>query len=71
MNKKQRSYISYMLRLQRVHSGEHWIWRASLESPMTGQTHRFEDLRSLISFLETETGTKTPSDEPGPESESI
>jgi hypothetical protein len=52
---KQRRYLSYMLRLWETSNGERQIWRASLESPGSGQRHGFASLQSLIEFLEART----------------
>jgi hypothetical protein len=60
MDEQQRSYLSYLLRLQRVRIPGRWIWRASLESPMSGKRRTFQDLPSLFAFLETITGSETP-----------
>ncbi len=47
-----KSYISFLLRLYRVQSGEGWTWRASLEDPLSGERHAFPDLQTLFAFLE-------------------
>ncbi len=48
----RRRYLSYMLRLWETSNGERGIWRASLESPGSGQRQGFASLQSLIDFLE-------------------
>ena len=53
---KRRRYLSYMLRLWETSNGERRIWRASLESPGSGQRRGFGSLRCLVEFLEAETG---------------
>jgi hypothetical protein len=63
MDEQRRSYISYLLRLQRVRSHGRWVWRASLESPMSGRRLTFQDLPTLFAFLEAQTRWKTPQDE--------
>lgn len=63
MDEDQRSYISYLLRLQRVRSQGRWVWRASLESPATGERQRFPNLPSLFAFLEAQARGETPQDE--------
>ena len=50
---KQR-YLSYMLRLWETTNGESHVWRASLESPGSGQRRGFVSLQSLMVFLEAE-----------------
>lgn len=63
MNREERTYISYLLRLQRVCSREgKWVWRASLESPMSGRRQSFQDLAGLFAFLEAQTRLETPSE---------
>ncbi|MFQ5854543.1 MAG: hypothetical protein ACE5LU_02710 [Anaerolineae bacterium] len=62
-DKEPRSYISYLLRLQRVRGRGGWIWRASLESPATGERQSFLDLPSLFAFLEEQTCVETPREE--------
>ena len=50
-------YYSYLLRLwQETEEEGKWIWRASLESPLTGERFGFADLAELCSFLEEQTG---------------
>ena len=56
MTRQQRSYISYLLRLWQAKSGGKRVWRASLESPNTGQRKGFASLMDLFTFLEQETG---------------
>ena len=51
---RQRRYLSYMLRLWETSNGEKQIWRASLESPGSGQRQGFASLESLIDFLEAQ-----------------
>jgi len=55
MSPKQQRYQSYLLRLWRTQSDEQDIWRASLESPGTGQRHGFASLQELFRFLQTQT----------------
>jgi hypothetical protein len=52
----KRPYLSYLLRLWQESSDGSPIWRASLESPQTGECLGFADLASLVSFLEEQTG---------------
>lgn len=54
MNRSRR-YLSYMLRLWETSNGEKQIWRASLESPGSGQRRGFASLQSLIDYLEAQT----------------
>jgi hypothetical protein len=54
MNRQPR-YLSYMLRLWETSNGERQIWRASLESPGSGERQGFASLQSLLEFLEAQT----------------
>jgi hypothetical protein len=50
------AYQSYLLRLWRARSGEHTVWRASLENPHTGERVGFASLKQLLAFLEDQLG---------------
>ena len=52
MTAEQQRYRAFMLRLWEVNSDGEPIWRASLESPHTGQRYGFANLELLGSFLE-------------------
>jgi hypothetical protein len=52
---EQQQYLAYMLRLWQVSSDGEPIWRASLESPHTGERHGFANLEALFAFLEKQT----------------
>lgn len=68
--KGQRRYFSYLLRLWETSNGEKQIWRASLESPGSGQRHGFASLQSLVDFLQAEIGSQeTQRREPDTEEE--
>lgn len=56
MSREQRHYISYLLRLWQIKSEGELVWRASLESPHTGERRGFANLADLFTFLEKETG---------------
>jgi hypothetical protein len=60
MDKEQPDYLSYLLRLWRVSGEEKAVWRASLESPHTGERRGFANLTDLFTFLEKETGHVAP-----------
>lgn len=51
MNADHRRYFAYMLRLWEVSNEGKLVWRASLESPHTGERHGFADLEALFGFL--------------------
>lgn len=57
-NDEHQGYLAYMLRLWRVDGSQEPAWRASLESPHTGERHVFIDLGALFSFLEHRTGDR-------------
>jgi len=48
-------YLAYMLRLWQVNPGGQPIWRASLESPHTGERHSFASMEQLLAFLQDKT----------------
>ena len=54
---RQRPHVSYLLRLWQVESKGAVIWRASLQSPNTGERRGFTSLADLLSFLEEEYGS--------------
>ena len=56
MTGEQRGYLAYMLRLWRVDTGEGAAWRASVESPHTGERRGFASLDALFAFLVEEMG---------------
>jgi hypothetical protein len=61
MTTGQPRYLAYMLRLWQVDGGAKAAWRASLESPHTGERHGFASLGALVAFLEEQThSTKRP-----------
>jgi hypothetical protein len=49
-------YLAYMLRLWRVEAEGGPAWRASLESPHSGERVGFGSLGALFAFLEGKTG---------------
>jgi hypothetical protein len=59
--REQPDYLSYLLRLWRVsgdggtHRKEKTVWRASLESPHTGERMGFASLDALFAFLRQQT----------------
>ncbi len=56
MSSEQRGYISYLLRLWQIKSGGELVWRASLESPHTGERKGFASLDDLFAFLRRQIG---------------
>jgi hypothetical protein len=55
MNDKPRRYLAYMLRLWQISADGELAWRASLESPRTGERRGFASLEALFKFLEEQT----------------
>jgi hypothetical protein len=62
MSGEQRRYISYLLRLWQAGSGTEVVWRASLQSPHTGERRGFPSLEALFAFLRQQTGVVPDSD---------
>jgi hypothetical protein len=63
MNNMRSNYQSYLLRLWRTKGaqdshriGPEPVWRASLQSSLTGQRQHFPTLNDLFGFLEQQTG---------------
>lgn len=55
-------YVAYLLRLWRVRDKGRMGWRASLESPHTGESHGFTSLDDLFLFLRQQTQLLPPAD---------
>jgi hypothetical protein len=49
-------YVSYLLRLWQTESEGQLVWRASLESPQTGERTGFRNLDALFAFLRQQSG---------------
>ena len=60
---ERRDYLSYLLRLWQVGT-EKAVWRASLESPHTGERIPFASLDALFDFLQQQTSDETSALEP-------
>ena len=56
MSREQRGYVSYLLRLWQIRSEGELVWRASLESSLTGERKGFANLGDLFDFLQEQTG---------------
>jgi hypothetical protein len=50
-----RPYVAYLLRLWQVHTENTLTWRASLESPYTGERQSFGSLEGLFEYLQART----------------
>jgi hypothetical protein len=57
MTKEETRYLSYLLRLWRDSDAEN-VWRASIESPHTGQCQGFAGLDELFAFLRERTSLR-------------
>ncbi len=56
MTQEQEHYYSFLLRLWRAGNDGEPVWRASLESPHTGEHLGFASLKELFAFLEAQIG---------------
>jgi hypothetical protein len=54
MRNPKRGYMAYLLRLWQATEGDGAPWRASVESPQTGERRGFASLTELFTFLENE-----------------
>jgi len=61
MSENHQRYMSYLLRLWQVTLKGRPVWRASLESALTGERRGFADLEDLFEFLREETAVKPES----------
>jgi hypothetical protein len=55
----EQGYLAYLLRLWQITSDGNLVWRASVESPHSGERRGFADLQALFAFLEEKTGCPT------------
>lgn len=62
MDRELSDYISYLLRVWQTSSEGSVAWRASLESPHSGERIGFADLNKLFAFLRQQTGAVDDSD---------
>lgn len=60
---EEANYLSYLLRLWRVHSEGEMVWRASLEGAVSGEIVSFASLDLLWGFLAAQMGTSQTTDE--------
>ena len=56
MRQDQSRYLSYLIRMWQVKAKRGWQWRASLESPGSGERRSFSSLEHMIAFLRAQTG---------------
>jgi len=52
----KKQYLSFMLRMWRANGEGKAAWRASLESPHTGESIGFASLEELFTFLRQQAG---------------
>ena len=57
---QRRRYLAYLLRLWQEGSTDQPVWRASLESPQSGERQGFSGLADLFDFLENRTQSGLP-----------
>jgi hypothetical protein len=69
MNEEPDAYQAYLLRLWRVRRQGRWQWRASLESPHTGERQAFGELAQLFAFLGERCEGRAPETRGGGEEE--
>jgi hypothetical protein len=55
MAQERPDYLSYLLRLWRAQEKGRDVWRASLQSPQSGEQVRFATLEALIDYLRQQT----------------
>ena len=60
MNEESERYHAYLLRLWRAQYQGQWQWRASLESPHTGERQSFTGLEQCFAFLKERCEGKEP-----------
>jgi hypothetical protein len=53
-------YQVYLLRLWRAHCQGRWEWRASIESPDSGECQSFANLEQLPAYLEEQCERHVP-----------
>lgn len=63
MTEEKRRYISYLLRLWQIKEKGKLVWRASLESPQTGDIYGFAGLEELVAFLRRQGVSNNKQDE--------
>ena len=56
MSSEQKGYLSYLLRLWQSGDGDRLAWRASLESPQTGERRGFASPDELFEYLRARAG---------------
>ena len=68
MSDETQAYHAYLLRLWRTKYKGEWQWRASLESPHTGERQSFTSLEQCFAFLRERCSSRAANmPEPGKE----
>ncbi|UCC85561.1 MAG: hypothetical protein JSV81_11895 [Anaerolineales bacterium] len=57
MSEEKRAYKAYLLRVWESSDKGKRLWRASVESPGTGERRGFASLEALFAFLKEQTGS--------------
>jgi len=60
MSPERQSYLAYLLRVWCTDTQQGPAWRASLDSPHTGERQAFATLAALFTFLEARTRLAAP-----------
>jgi hypothetical protein len=60
MNDEPDAYQTYLLHLWRAKWQGQWQWRASIESPRTGERQVFAGLQQLLAYLVEKCDNQTP-----------
>lgn len=63
MRQEQEGYFAYMLRLWQASDRGEPVWRASLESPHTGERLGFASLDQMLAFLRAKTEAEASEEE--------
>ena len=59
MSNDQPGYHSYLVRLWSVRDGDQTVWRASLESTLSGERQSFASLDDACEYLKRQIGALT------------
>ena len=60
MSEEPDGYQTYVLRLWRTRCQGKWQWRASIESPHTGERQVFANLEQLFAYLSEVCNSQVP-----------
>ena len=66
MSDEPDGYQTYLLRLWRAQCRGEWQWRASLESPHTGERQWFASLGQAFAYLDDQCERQVPHTPDGP-----